>query len=144
MRLKFKSIFSTTTICLPLALLLAASAGRAQNPEGKFTLPYRVHLGSAVLAPGKYSFTVLSLSESTCTLSVRGNGAWRYVLTSATRVGPVSGHSHLSIVTIGEERFVHSMTLKEANLEFRFLLPRKGKGERRFTPLSVSRQRQAS
>ena len=41
-----------------LAAGLSASLARAQEYEGKFTLPFEARWGMAVLPPGDYSFRV--------------------------------------------------------------------------------------
>ena len=63
-----------------LALLttcIGASLASAQTAAGKFSLPFEVRWGQAVIAPGNYSFTVNSSGSSPAnTVFVRGeNGS---------------------------------------------------------------------
>ncbi|MGH9397598.1 MAG: hypothetical protein ACRD18_12195 [Terriglobia bacterium] len=138
MRLRFKSILSTASICLPFVLLLAAGSGRAESPGGKFTLPFEVHWGVAVLPPGDYSFTVVSSLGTSHYLDVRGKKNSAYIFPAETETGTDTGPSHLTTVTIGGNHFIEQMVLKEANTTFKFRLPKAAKSEAQFTPLMLS------
>jgi hypothetical protein len=50
---------------LTLAMCASAAAANAQSVTGKFTLPYEVHWGTAILPAGEYTITMDSIDSAT-------------------------------------------------------------------------------
>lgn len=121
-RSTFLSKIVLVVFTLVFALLLTPVISQAQNADGKFTLPFEVHWGNAVLSPGKYVFTVIP-SKTFYFLYVRSKTASTFILPEEINRGMVSEHSQLNIVNIGQEHFVQSFEFKEMGNTFLFQLP---------------------
>jgi hypothetical protein len=131
-KLNFRAVVYTKSVCLSVALLLAAGTGWAQSADtsdgGSFTLPLEVHWGNAVLRAGDYSFAITRFGESTRLLEIRGNGVSARML-SVPDISDADG-SRLTVVTMGEKSFIEE--LKLPGLTFRFAIPRNSKIAGRF------------
>lgn len=78
---------------------------------GKFTLPYEVRWGQAVLAAGQYSIRMNSVAGPAMITSANGS---RTVYTQIpTLADNEKGGTHLTITNLGNERKVRSMNLPE-------------------------------
>ena len=78
---------------------------------GKFTLPYEVHWGQAVLAPGQYSIRMNSVAGPAMITSANGD---RTVYTQVPTIADSDkGGTRLTITNLGHERKVRSLNLPE-------------------------------
>jgi len=108
-----------------LAALLAVSsatlftpAAHAQQVEGHFTLPFAVHWGTAILAPGNYTFRGASSAEPFI-LTVHGNGTTAMIM--------AQGHSRLAgsrssllITRLGTQAVVSALQLAPYGATFSY------------------------
>ena len=81
-----------------LAAGLSASLARAQEYEGKFTLPFEARWGMAVLPPGDYSFRVNPSHKPCIALVSQGRQYVAFITTNNTPGGEVAGSSALIAV----------------------------------------------
>jgi hypothetical protein len=105
-----------------LALGALATSGNAQNAyQGKFTLPFETHWGSATLPPGDYTFTLPS-TIAPYTLYIRGEGVDAIIMAAVTdRV--VSTHAQLNLVDIADVQTVQTFDAPELGVTFIYLTP---------------------
>ena len=106
----------STSLKLLLGMLMAICAfSAAANAEplfvGKFTLPYEVHWGQAVLPAGQYFIRMDSSSSSATVRSVKGDR-------TAFMVPPIvadneRGGTYLTITAQGDKRTVRSLNMPE-------------------------------
>src|ERR1700757_4657866 len=104
------------------ALFLAglATAGNAQNAyQGKFTLPFETHWGSATLPAGDYTFT-MSSANSSYTLYVRGEKVNAIIRATATDEQVVSSHAQLNLVDISDVQTVETFDAPEIGKTFSY------------------------
>ena len=79
-----------------LALGALAISGNAQNAyQGKFTLPFETHWGSATLPAGDYTFT-MSFASSSYMLYIRGEKVNAIIMATAADEQVASGHAQLN------------------------------------------------
>ena len=91
------------------AFTLAANA--QVSFAGKFTLPYEVHWGRAVLPAGQYSIQMNSVAGPAMIVSANGS---RTVYTQfPTLADSDTGGQRLTITNLGNERKVRTMNLPE-------------------------------
>jgi hypothetical protein len=133
--MRSRSTFLTTGVGLLFVVLMAASAGNAQEVGGKFTLPFAAIWGSTVMPPGDYTFTVLSAYGSTPCLDVKGKTVWFYIMAARKQGGTDAGRSRLTVQTIGKTHFIGELILKEGNLTFEFSPPNSAKSPAQLTGL---------
>jgi hypothetical protein len=103
-----------------LAVCFSAVTANAQSAiQGKFTLPYEVRWGRAVLPAGNYLFT-FSDDSTHPTVVVRGANTFRTVAFERVDVqeSGAKGESALLIGTRGERRVVHSLRIAELGQVF--------------------------
>jgi hypothetical protein len=108
----------TTATLLGAALVVvcfsAVTANARSAVRGKFTLPYEVRWGRAVLPAGDYLFTYTE-DSSHPTVVVRDANTFRTVALERVDVqeSGAKGESALLIGTRGEHRVVHSLRIAE-------------------------------
>ena len=76
---------------------------------GKFTLPYEVHWGQAVLPAGEYSIRMDSVAGPAKIMPASGN--WVVYTQSPITADSEKGGTYLTLTILGNERRVHSMNL---------------------------------
>ena len=108
-----------------LAAGLSASLARAQEYEGKFTLPFEARWGMAVLPPGDYSFR-LDPSQSPCIALVRqGTRGVAFVMANGgASKGEVAGSSALIAVRSAGSYRIRALQLAEAGVVLEYSPPK--------------------
>lgn len=102
---------------VPLALCLSAGLGKAQNAyQGKFSLPFEVRWGNAVLPAGEYTFRMPSAIVP-YTIFVRGEGKSVIILAASGNDRTVSEKSELTLVKIGDRYVVRSLEAGQIGLD---------------------------
>ena len=107
------------------ALLLGALAtnGNTQNIyQGKFTLPFETHWGSATLPAGDYTF-VMSSASSDYRLYIRGEKVNAMIMAAAADEKVVSGHAQLNLVDIADTQTVQTFDAPELGKTFVYSTP---------------------
>ena len=106
-----------------LALGALATSGNAQTAyQGKFTLPFETHWGSATLPAGDYTFTMASIS-SDYRLYIRGEKVNAIIEASATDDKGVAAHAQLNLVEIGDVQTVETFDAPELGQTFVYSTP---------------------
>lgn len=109
---------------IALALVALATSGKAQNVyQGKFTLPFETHWGSATLPAGDYSFTMIS-ALSGYRLYVRGEKVSTTIVPSVYDAKVTSGHAQLNLVDIADVQNVETFEAPELGLTFSYATPK--------------------
>jgi hypothetical protein len=100
-----------TMLLVVFATLVSVVGAKAQSTvfAGKFTLPYQVRWGQAMLPAGDYSIRFSSLDSPATVHSMDGKIS-AFVFTGR-RADSEKGPSSLTIMTLGNERRVISMSL---------------------------------
>ena len=107
-----------------LALGALATSGKAQNAyQGKFTLPFETHWGSATLPAGDYTFSLASASAP-CTLYIHGQAGNAIIMASAHDQKVVAGHAQLNLVEIAGVQNVETFEAPELGLTFSYDTPK--------------------
>jgi len=107
------------------ALFLAglATVGNAQNADqGKFTLPFETHWGSATLPAGDYTFA-LPTATYPYKLYIRGQATTAIILAVGVDEKVASGHAQLNLVEIADAQNVQTFEAPELGLTFTFATP---------------------
>jgi hypothetical protein len=91
--------------------VFSAAANAEPSFVGKFTLPYEVHWGLAVLPPGDYSIRMDSTKAPAMISSV--SGSMRVYTESPTTADNERGGTYLTITTQGNEHKVRSLNIPE-------------------------------
>ena len=106
-----------------LALGALATSGHAQNAyQGKFTLPFETHWGSATLPAGDYTFTMSSAS-SNYRLYIRGEKVNAIITATAADEKVVSGTAQLNLVDIADVQTVQTFDAPELGKTFLYWMP---------------------
>jgi hypothetical protein len=106
-----------------LALGALATNGNAQNIyEGKFTLPFETHWGSATLPAGDYTF-VMSSASSNYRLYIRGEKVNAIIVAAAADEKVVSGHAQLNLVDIADTQTIETLDAPELGKTFIYSTP---------------------
>lgn len=107
------------------AVLLFSTAGFAKAPlySGKLNLPFKVRWGGAVLPPGEYNFSLLSLSAPYF-LEIHGKGASAFIEATSSAVETHSKGNVLNVVNAGQEHFVQSFEAKELGITLLYSVPK--------------------
>jgi hypothetical protein len=107
-----------------LAAGLSASLARAQEYEGKFTLPFEARWGVAVLPAGDYTFRA-NASQIPCMVSVsQGQQIVALILTNGTDRGEVAGSSALIAVRSAGSYRIRALQLAEAGVVLEYSPPK--------------------
>jgi hypothetical protein len=106
-----------------LALGALTTSGNAQNAyQGKFTLPFETHWGSATLPAGDYTFALQSMS-SPYTLYIRGEKVNAIIMASSTDDKGVAARAQLNLVEIGDVQTVETFDAPELGQTFVYSTP---------------------
>jgi hypothetical protein len=105
-----------------LALGALATSGNAQNVyQGKFTLPFETHWGSATLPAGDYTF-VMSSAMSDYRLTIRGR-INAIIMAASTDDRAVADHAQLNLVNIADAQTVQTFDAPELGRTFVYFTP---------------------
>lgn len=107
-----------------LAAGLSASLARAQDYEGKFTLPFEARWGTAVLPAGDYSLRVNASQEPRILSVSQGGRGVAFILTSNTTWGEVAGSSALIAVRSAGSYRIRAFRLAEAGVVLEYMPPK--------------------
>lgn len=121
-----KVVYRSTCVKAALAaLLLFSAAGFARAPlySGKLNLPFKVRWGGAVLPPGEYNFTLLSLSAPYF-LEIHGKEASAFIEAASSAMETHSKGSSLNVVNAGQEHFVQSFEAKDLGITLLYSIPK--------------------
>jgi hypothetical protein len=106
-----------------LALGALAASGNAQNVyQGKFTLPFETHWGSATLPAGDYTFTLPS-NTAPYRLYIQGQGVSAIIQAATADQGVVSERSQLNLVDIADAHTVQAFEAPELGVTFTYWTP---------------------
>jgi len=106
-----------------LALGALAGSGNAQNAyQGKFTLPFETHWGSATLPAGDYTF-VMSSASAQYRLYVQGAQVDAIIMAASTDDRAVRGHAQLNLVDIADVETVQTFDVPELGVTLVYLTP---------------------
>jgi hypothetical protein len=105
-----------------LALGALATSGNAENAyQGKFTLPFETHWGSATLPAGDYTFA-MSSAGSHYTLYIRGAQVNAIIMPASADVA-VPPHAQLNLVNIADVQTVQTFDAPELGKTFVYSTP---------------------
>lgn len=105
------------------ALGALATSGKAQNAyQGKFTLPFETHWGSATLPAGDYTFTLESASTP-YTLYIQGQAGSAIIKATTADSKVASAHAQLNLVDISDVQNVETFEAPELGLTFIYATP---------------------
>jgi hypothetical protein len=108
---------------LPIALGVFVASANAQ--QAKFTLPFEVHWGNAVLPAGEYTMNSPMTLAWPKVLNISGAETSAYVLAGVEKLAPESeGQSYLRIANVGGKHFVREYTSALAGKTFLFDIPK--------------------
>jgi hypothetical protein len=100
---------------LAVVVLLLAGVAQAQGTrtvfKGKFTLPYEVRWGKAVLAPGEYSMTLRANTSQPDYITVQGNGRSAIVLVGETSSCRKCEQAELVVVRSNGRRAIRTLEM---------------------------------
>jgi hypothetical protein len=127
-----RNLKSVTQIGLmALALCLAAAQAKAQGTyEGKFTLPFEVRWGIAVLPPGDYTISMVPgpYGDSSGVV-VRGEDKSALILPAEMENVAATNHSQLSVVKTDAGYAVQALDAGQVGLKLNYF-PAENKRER--------------
>ena len=115
---KLKSVYSFAA--LALALGLSPSLAKAQAYHGRFTLPFEAQWGTAVLAPGDYTFEVASQSPHLVSLRDERGKTVLIVPFPTPEEKVSSNQSKLTLVDNGLRYVVQSLEAVELGETFEY------------------------
>jgi|GEM_PF-1525821 hypothetical protein len=108
-----------------LALLMAAGIVQAQGINGRLTLPFPAHWGTAVAPAGDYRFTLMSGSiENPFILFVQGKKASFFVMAMRSEHGTSAVQSQLNVLKLGNAYYIKNLESKESDMTIWFHLPK--------------------
>lgn len=120
--IQFSKLFNLPVIVCSLGCL-AGSFANAQVSHGTFNLPRETRWGTAVFAPGAYSYSLNSASPQGI-ITVRAPGSTALVSVSAgMQQVPESAKSHLLLVTQGGQTSVRELYIGSLGMTLRFQRP---------------------
>jgi hypothetical protein len=106
-----------------LALGALATSGNAQNAyQGKFTLPFETHWGSATLPAGDYTFSLPS-NSAPYRLYIQGQGVSAIIQAATADQGVVSDRPQLNLVDIADVQTVQTFEAPELGVTFIYSTP---------------------
>jgi hypothetical protein len=122
-----KKDFSAITLLMVglLAALVSVGVASAQSPvfKGKFTLPYQVQWGKAILPAGEYWFSLDPTTPSRLTLHGPGQAAV-FLMPRRISEGNAGKKSVLVIEGAGDRSTVRALRLAELNVVFEYMAPK--------------------
>jgi len=105
-----------------LALGALATSGNAQNAyQGKFTLPFETHWGTATLPAGDYTF-VMSSARFDYRLVIQGP-VNAIIMAATTDDRAVADHAQLNVVNIADVQTVQTFDAPELGKTFVYFTP---------------------
>jgi len=127
---RYRSFAKVTCAALTFASLLTSSA-LAEDAAGKFVLTHPVRWGSALLAPGEYTYKLENKAQQVLLIRAASGAPGLMVLcTSVSPTAPGTPNS-LKLERMGDEWFVSSMSLSELDEELHFRPPSRSEITRR-------------
>jgi hypothetical protein len=106
-----------------LALGALGTSGNAQNVyQGKFTLPFETHWGSATLPAGDYTFTLPS-NSAPYRLYIHGQGVSAIIQAATADQGVASERSQLNLADIADVHTVQTFEAPELGVTFTYWTP---------------------
>ena len=106
-----------------LVLGALATSGNAQNIyQGKFTLPFETHWGSATLPAGDYTF-VMSSASSNYRIYIRGAQVNAMIMAAAADELGVAARAQLNLMEIGDVQTVQTFDAPELGRTFSYFTP---------------------
>ena len=106
-----------------LALGALTTSGNAQNAyQGKFTLPFETHWGTATLPAGDYTF-VMSSGIADYRLYIRGEKVNAIIMATSTDDRGVAAHAQLNLVDIADVQTVQTFDAPELGRTFIYATP---------------------
>lgn len=122
--IRFSKLFDLRVIVCSLACLAGSFANAQVVSHGTFTLPRETRWGTAVFAPGTYSYSLNSPSPQQI-ITVRTSGSTAMILVTAGREeSPQSAESHLLLVTEGGQTSIREFYLGGLGLTLHFPRPK--------------------
>jgi len=107
-----------------LALGALAISGNAQNAyQGKFTLPFEIHWGSATLPAGDYTFTLPS-NIAPYRLYIQGLGVSAIIQAATADQEVASERPHLNLVDVADVQTVQTFEAPELAATFIYSTPK--------------------
>jgi hypothetical protein len=107
--------FLKLAVAAVIALCVSVTSASAESLKATFTLPYEVHWGKAVLAPGPYTITFDSLSGPAIVRTSAGGG--RVIVIPKTTGQAMNDQPSALIVTATESgHTVRYLNLREVNV----------------------------
>ena len=105
------AVLALMTVCF------GAGLANAQEVKGTFELPFEVHWGQAVLAPGAYSFRLnFEGAAPDTTVVVRDEDKSQTIILASTRERKTSKTNALMVERHGNRGIVHSLQLGNSGL----------------------------
>ena len=122
MYLTYKQILTSAVF----ALASCVTAAQVNAQYATFNVPFEVHWGSTVLAPGTHKFSITPATSwpQPISLVVKDSTTSIFALLEATE--PETDDSYLRIVNIGGTYFVREYYSGSAGKRFTFRVPGKG------------------
>src|ERR1700756_2564140 len=106
-----------------LALSALAASGNAQDSfQGKFTLPFETHWGSATLPAGNYTFTLPS-NSAPYRFYIHGLAANAIIQATTADQKVVSERPQLNVVDIADVHTVQTFEVPELGVTFTYWTP---------------------
>ncbi len=107
-------------IAIALVLLISAAAGLGQAQQlplyqRNFTLPFQVHWGGRILAPGNYWLTLDPASPNGL-ITIRGEGQVARITPRAIGRHAPAGDNALVVKGVGEVRTLEAINLADLDL----------------------------
>jgi hypothetical protein len=113
-----KAILVLTRFGMAVAICAAASAASAQSlVKGSFTLPYEVHWGKAILAPGHYSIAI-ERADRPAAVSTPTGKVVAYVMARSFDDARKDQATALVITKVESQRVVRAFNWREGNRRF--------------------------
>jgi hypothetical protein len=113
-----KTIVVLTRLGMAVAICAAAVAANAQSlVKGSFTLPYEVHWGKAVLAPGHYTIAI-ERADRPAAVSTSTGKIVAYVMARSFDDARKNQPSALVITKAESQRVVRLFNWREGNRSF--------------------------
>ncbi len=116
-----------------LALLFAAGIVQAQTADGRFTLPFTAHWGTAVVPAGAYRISLLSGSVAhPSILYVQGKTSSFFVTAMRSEQGTTSlSQSQLNVLKLGNAYYIKNLESRESGMTIWFHLPKDASREQK-------------
>jgi hypothetical protein len=107
------STFQLLALGLLVSFLWASVANAAPGYRGRFSLPYEVRWGQAVLPAGEYLLRFVDVQTGVFVVIHDAKSGKGVAYLAAVSNGEAKGTSALLIAEVGNQRVVHSLRLAE-------------------------------